>query len=173
VVACGGDGGDLFGDVEPGERGSVANEVETLVGRVVGAEEDLGAGAAQALARGEEHLADLVPAIGVDGAHVVGERDRVQAHLGVRVRAEEGGALGADGAVAERGALRADRDDAQVARRHMTARTLNVRPPCSTWMRSRRMRTSETLPAFCPSCSVTSGPLSIVRLTCRRSGTEE
>ena len=67
------------------------------------------------LVRGGEHqLAHAPPVAAVDALHVRGERGRVHRDFGVVVRAEERGALHADGPVAEGGALCGAGDDADV-----------------------------------------------------------
>jgi hypothetical protein len=84
------------------------------VHRVVRADEEVRADAGQLLGRRQHQRRDALPVITADRLHVVRQRVAVERDLRVRVLAEQRGGLAADGAVAERGALRGAGDDADV-----------------------------------------------------------
>jgi hypothetical protein len=71
--------------------------------------------AARASVRVESIAGSVVPPIRLDMRHVLGQGVRVHRDLRMVVRAEDRRTLGTDSAIAERGALRADRDDSHVS----------------------------------------------------------
>jgi len=65
----------------------VLNQIKGLVDRVVGTDEEVGAGAGQ-LVRGREHeFGHSCPIVGVNALHIFGERVRVQRDFGMIVDA--------------------------------------------------------------------------------------
>ena len=83
---------------------------------VVRADDEVCADGSQLLGRREHQLPHLRPVAAVDRRHVLGKRVRVHGHFGMPVPADQLRAFHANGAVAERGALRRARDDADVLR---------------------------------------------------------
>ena len=57
---------DLLGDVKPGEPGDVTNQVQTLMNRVVRADEQLGAELLKLRRRRQQHRTDLLPSVRFD-----------------------------------------------------------------------------------------------------------
>ncbi len=88
--------------------------VEGLVDGVVGADQEVSPGRRQLARRGQHEVGHPLQIATVQAVHVSGERRRVHGDFGVRVRAEQRGPFGADGAVTKRGPFRGAADDSDV-----------------------------------------------------------
>lgn len=96
---------DDEGDVEPGPRGTRFDQGKRLMDGVVGADEEIGAGAGELMGGVEHEVADARPAGGFNGAHIFGEGEGTHGYFRMGVSAEDGRSLKDDGAVAESRAL--------------------------------------------------------------------
>jgi hypothetical protein len=84
------------------------------VGRVVGADREVGAGGSEQPRRLEHDAGDAGVVAGIERRHPLRHRDRVERDAGVIVLADDSEGLAANGLVAERGPFGAAGDDADV-----------------------------------------------------------
>ena len=105
---------DFDRDVQPGTRGPMLNQIESLMHGVHRSDEEVGAGARQLVGGGKHEFCDAGPVICVDAVLVLNKGMPVHRHFGMIVGPEQLGAFNADGAITERGAFRAGCDDANV-----------------------------------------------------------
>ena len=100
--------------MQPRQGRTFRHRRERTVDGVVGADQEIGAGTLQFLRRGQHEIGDTLPVVAIDEVHVLAERVRVHGNLGMPVRAHQGRALVANGAIAERRALGAAGHDSNV-----------------------------------------------------------
>src|SRR5262249_3705084 len=106
---------DFFRNMQPGQGRSGNNEWKGLMDRVVRADQKVGAGALQRLRRAQHQLSHSFPVHAVvDWLHVFGQRDGMHGDLRMRVPSHERFGFKADRPIAERGALRAAADNADM-----------------------------------------------------------
>ena len=85
-----------------------------LVDRVVGTDQEIGAGLGELMRRRKHQLGDALAVAAVEAFDIVGQRMRVQRDFGVAMGPKKARALDADRLVAKRGAFRRTGDDSDM-----------------------------------------------------------
>ncbi len=96
---------DDVSDVQPRQRRPVPEQRQCLVDRVVGAHQQVCAGSGKSLRRRQHQTGDAFPVTLIEKLDVTGQGAAVEANIGMGVRSQYGGRLGAERAVTQRSSL--------------------------------------------------------------------